>query len=147
MKRIILYGIILIGVFLIPVKPIDISDLEPIEVVYLSKKEEKVTLQTDTKDIGSGQSVQEALEDMKNKSSGIVYLDTAEYLLVSEDSVDQIPDMKPYLHHSVRVGIWEGEGDISEASRYMRAHKIGCKIKNWSPSVKLPKLPREMSEK
>ncbi len=147
MKRIILYGIILVGIFLIPVQPNDISDLEPIEVVYLSKENETVTLQTDTKDIGTGQSVREALEDMKNKSSGIVYLDTAEYLLVSEDSVEQISDMKPYLHHSVRVSIWEGEGDISEAGRYMRAHNYGCKLKNWSPNVKLPKLPHEMSKK
>ncbi len=140
MKRIIIYYIILAGVLFLPVDRMEIRDLEPIQAVFMYQEEEEVVLKTDTEDEGRGESVQKALEDMKTKSSGIVYLDTAQFLLVSENAEEHIAQIAPYLKGKVKIGQWEG-GELQEAARYMQAHKIGIKIRNWSGNVKLPKLP------
>lgn len=140
MKRIIIYCVILAGVLFLPAEHMDIRDLEPIQAVFLYREAENVVLKTDTEDVGRGETVQQALEDMKTKSSGIVYLDTAQFLLVSKNAQEHIAQIAPYLKGKVKVSQWEG-GELQEAARYMQAHKIGVKIRDWSDGVKLPKLP------
>lgn len=140
MKRIIIYCIILAGILWIPVERMEIRDLEPIQAVWMYREEGEIVLKTDTEDEGRGESVQEALEDMKEKSSGIVYLDTAQFLLVSDNAQEQIGELTPYLKGKVKISLWEG-GEIQEAARYMQSHKIGVKLARWRESVNLPKLP------
>lgn len=140
MKRIIIYCIILAGILWIPVERMEIRDLEPIQAVWMYREEGEIVLKTDTEDEGRGESVQEALEDMKEKSSGIVYLDTAQFLLVSDNAQEQIGKLTPYLKGKVKISLWEG-GEIQEAARYMQSHKIGVKLARWRESVNLPKLP------
>ena len=141
MKRIILYCIILIAVLAVPVERMDISHLEPIQGVYLYRDGDSIVLETDTEDQGRGKTVQDALDDMKHKSSGIVYLDTAEFLLVSDNALEDIVQMKSVLKGSVRVCAWDGKGELTEAARYMQAHKTGCRLDKWNEVVKLPKMP------
>ena len=147
MKRIVLYCLILAGVLLIPVERTDISSLEPIQAVWMYKDGENLTLQTDTDDTGTGRTAQEALSEMKYHSSGIVYLDTAEFLLVSSSAIEYIAEMKSILKGSVKICLWEGEGELSEAAAYMQAHKTGCRLDQWQPQVKLPKMPEQTGEK
>lgn len=147
MNRIILYCLILAGVMLIPVERTDIGTLEPIQAVWMHKEGENLTLRTDTDDTGSGKTVEEALSDMKYHSSGIVYLDTAEYLMVSSTALEYIAEMKPILKGSVKLCQWEGEGELTEAAAYMRAHKIGHRLDKWGQQVKLPNLPTQTGSK
>ena len=140
MKRIIIYCILLAGVLFLPTERMEIRDLEPIQAVFLYREAGEVVLKTDTEDEGRGENVSKALEDMKAKSSGIVYLDTAQFLLVSENAKEHIAQIAPYLKGKVRISQWEG-GKLQEAARYMQAHKIGIKMRTWNNDVKLPKLP------
>lgn len=140
MKRIIIYCIILAGILWIPVERMEIRDLEPIQAVWMFREDGDVVLKTDTEDEGRGESVQKALVDMKEKSSGIVYLDTSRFLLVSENAQELIGELSPYLKGKVKISLWEG-GEIKEAAQYMQAHKIGVKLARWYEDVKLPKLP------
>ncbi len=140
MKRILCYCLILAFLWFAPVKGQSIADLEPIQAIWLSREDDRVVLQADTEDKGEGGSVSEAFENMSKKSSGIIYPDTAQYLLVSENAVDMIPEMKTYLKGKVKVCLWEG-GDLSEAAKYMQAHKTGLMLKKWQPGAKLLKLP------
>lgn len=140
MKRIIIYCIILVGILFLPTERMEIRDLEPIQAVWMYSEEGNVVLKTDTEDEGRGENVQKALEDMKTKSSGIVYLDTAQFLLVSESTQEYISEIRPYLKGKVRVSLWDG-GDLKNAAKYMQAHKFGVKLKQWSNAVKMPKIP------
>lgn len=141
MKRIIWYLLILTVILLLPVKPSEVGSLEPIQVVWLSVENENVVMKTDTDDQGKGQNISEALKDMKLHSEGLVYLDTAQFLLVSENAVSRISEIKPLLKGSVRVCLWGGEGELSDAARYMQAHKVGRRLSKWNPQEKLPNLP------
>ena len=147
MKRIILYCILLVAVTVIPVKQLDVGDLEPVQAVWIYRREENVVLQTDTEDFGVGETVAEALKDLEENCLGIIYLDTAEFLLVTENTQELIPELGQHLKGSVRVCLWDGKGSVEDAARYMDAHKIGCKLRKWDPLVKLPNLSFEYGEK
>ena len=116
MKRIIIYCIILAGILWIPVEKSEIRDLEPIQAVWMYMENGEVVLVTDTEDEGRGESVSEALDVMKEKSSGIIYLDTAQFLLVSETAQEKVSEIIPFLKAKVKVGLWEG-GNLKEAAR------------------------------
>lgn len=149
MKRFILYVIILAVVCLNPVQQLDVADLEPIQSVWISTQDNLVRLETDTGDVGIGVSVADALEKMKKQSEGIVYLDTAQYLLVSENAQSHIADLVPFLKGSVKVCLWSGEESVTAATRYMQAHHTGLLLRKWhldSPLQTLPKI-NEKSEK
>ena len=96
---------------------------------------------------GAGQTVAEALADLKETSPGVVYLDTAEYLLVSETATEEITALVPYVKKSARLCRWEGEDDLETAANYAHAHKIGTKICHWKTDDKLPNLTLQNSPK
>ena len=141
MKRMILYGLITLAALLVPMQRQDIATLEPIQAVYLDREGTQLILRTDTDDQGAGESAEKALNVMKYESAGIVYLDTAQFLLVSENALEDVAQMIPLLKGSVKVCRWDGEGDLTEAAAYLQAHKIGCRLDQWNMDVRLPKIP------
>lgn len=142
MKKIILYIFIMTGTLLLPTEKQDVANLEPIQAVWLRSENEKLILQTDTEDIGIGRTVAEALADMKLHSPGIVYLDTAEYLLVDENATTHIQELNGMLRKSVHVSLWNGEGELVEAARYMQSHKSGMELGDWAQGTELEKIPK-----
>lgn len=143
MKRIILYCLILGAMLAIPVERLDVGKLEPVQAVWMHKEADRIVLETDTEDQGIGRSVDEALADLEKRCLGIIYLDTAQYLLVSEDAVDQIEHLRRHLKGSVKVCLWKGRGQVKDGAKYMAAHESGCKLSEWKQGIKLPSLPIE----
>ncbi len=140
MKRVILYILILTALLFAPLERVEIANLEPVQGVWMYVEDEKIVLETDTEDKGVGATAEEALMNMKQKSAGIIYLDTAQYLLVT-NAEHQIPVLQQYLKGTVQLCSWSGEGDLTEAVMYADAHNIGWKLQDWTPNVKLPNLP------
>lgn len=140
MKRMILYVLVLAALLFVPLEAMEIANLEPVEGVWMYVEEGKVVLETDTEDRGVGVTAQEALLNMKQQSAGIIYLDTAQFLFVTE-AEDQIPVLEPYLNGSVKLCRWNGKGKLTEVVAYADAHEIGCELRNWEENVKLPNLP------
>ena len=139
--RIVLYVVILAALFFVPLQRVEIANLEPIQAVWMYRENGNIVLETDTEDEGSGVTVADALADMKNNSSGIVYLDTAQYLFVSETAKEDIYAIQPYLKNSVQLCIWNGQGELKSAVEYADSHKICLKIREWEKIGNLPELP------
>lgn len=139
--RMILYFLILVTLFFAPLQRMEIANLEPIQSVWMSLENDNVILKSDTGDEGSGITVENALADMKQKSKGVVYLDTAEYLFVSESALKEIANVRPYMKDSVYLCKWDGKGSVSEATKYADAHRLGVKFKKWNIDSKMPELP------
>ena len=76
MRRI-LYGVILLAAFFAPVERLDVAKLLPVEAVAIYLEEGQVVLETDSEDRGRGDTVQAALENLKQNATKIIYLDTA----------------------------------------------------------------------
>lgn len=129
--RMILYIIILALLFLAPVRGLDVAKLEPVQTVALYTDETGVVLETDTDNKGRGETVDSAHEDLEDKTPGVIYLDTAQYLLVTEDAVSYVDAIRKYLHPSVKVSLWDGEGSVKDAAKYLGVRNNLLDLRKW----------------
>lgn len=143
MIRRVIYIVLITGVLFSPVKRIDVGSLQPIEVICVYHSNQGITVETDTGDVGQGNDLHAALIDLMNTAPGVVYLDTAEFLLVSEDLDAQIELMKDKLKGSTKVVAISGRIDLQNIDSYLRAHGDFPKIKKWKRGDKLPVLTSE----
>jgi len=127
--RILLYIVILIAMFLAPVDRLDIAKLEPVEAVAVYIEEGQITLQTDGESIGKGATAQEALADLKENALAVIYLDTADYLLIGEGAEGAAQDLRQHLRKSVQTGKYNG-GNVKEEAKFLDVHGNAEKPEN-----------------
>ena len=116
----IIYLALLLGVTMLPTEGTDVGKLIPVEVIAVSEDRGIITIETDTGDTGQGRSIEDAVYDMEDTASGIIYLDTAEYLILEEGIPAKA--MRPYLKGSVRVCAGEGM-TLDGIAEYLSIHK------------------------
>ena len=125
-----LYIIILALLLLAPVKRLNVADLEPVQTVAISVHQGMIMLETDTDNQGRGGSIEEALKDLEENTPGVIYLDTAQYLLVAESAKTQLRNLKKYLSASVKVAQWDEKSSVKDAAKYLRIRKDLPKLKS-----------------
>lgn len=126
MVRWVLYAIIITAMLFAPVEKLDAAKLIPVEALALSMEEGQVVLKTDMNNMGMGSTVEDAVADLKERSTGVVYLDTARYLLVAEEAEKYMPRIEAYMNVRVKKGTYLG-GDVGEEAKYLDAHMEGEK--------------------
>lgn len=129
--RILLYVVILALLFFAPLEKKDVAKLLPIEAVAVYMEQNEVTLETDTEYKGRGADVASALDNLKENTPAVIYLDTAEYLIISEDALSEIETLKKFLKPNVRVCVADVCGRVKDAAKYLEVHGNLPKIKNW----------------
>jgi len=134
--RVLLYTVILALLFLAPLERLDVAHLEPVQTLAVRVEENTVELETDTGNKGRGTTVAEAVEDLEAKTSGVIYLDTAQYLLLTESAASVAEDLRSYLRSDIRVCIWDGEGSVAGAAQYLEIRKDLPKFCHWTAENK-----------
>ena len=145
MKRWILYSLLVASTFFAPVRRVDVGTLQPVEIICISKEEEIITIRTDTGDFGQGETIGQAVKDLQDTAMGIVYFDTAEFLLLDRGVQTEVAQLLEQLHASVRVCLVQGEPDLTSVKKYLRAHGYIPQIKQWMQGERLPVLLCENS--
>lgn len=140
MKRYLLYGVILAATLVMPVKRTDVGKLQPIQTVAVYVTDKGYTMKTDTGDVGVGETVALAIENLEQTTVGVAYLDTAEYLLISEGEETVPEELKAAFKDSVELYWVQGEPDLKSASQFLSVHGKGPTFKSWEKGVKLPLL-------
>ena len=143
MMRILCSIVLLVLTFLAPVRRVEIEHLEPVEAVFAVRNGEQITLTTDTGASGTGDDVTQALIDLEETTPGIVFLDTARYLLLSTNVQEDVNQLRQHLKGSVRVCVFEGTRDPQKSIAYLEVYGKLPKIKDWNPSDPLPVLTEE----
>ena len=138
MKRILIYIMILAAVTLIPLERTDVGKLRPVETVSITREGGAYVIATDTGDEGRGADPVQALQDLIQTTPGVIYLDTARFILVGKDAEDSLVTLRPYLSGSAKLFSVRGMPDLESASRYLQIHGNGPKLKAWKSGVKLP---------
>ena len=126
--RKILYIVISVLALLAPVNRLDAAKLLPVEAVAIYLENGRVALKTDTENRGSGETAEAALKDLKENASGIIYLDTASFLLVGEGAEEPARELLGRLKRKVKVGIYSG-GDVKEEAVWLDAHSAEARPK------------------
>ena len=140
MKRILLYIGILGLLTAAPVERSDIGKLRPVQVVSVYKENNWTVMETDTKDKGYGGTAQQALRNLKETSNGVIYLDTADYLLVTKDTVDAVEELQQELKDNVKLCMIAKPVDLGDVSEYLGVHGGLPKLKAWAKGTELPVL-------
>lgn len=142
MKRVI-YAALVILAFLVPTVPQELGKLIPVEVIRIKTEEEMILIETDTGDVGAGDSLEPALRDLKATAPGTVYLDTAEYVLLPAEKEAILDEMIPYLKDTVRICCWEGEVDIKEVAAFLDVHSPNVDLEQYQKGKKVQILVAE----
>lgn len=142
MKKIV-YGILIAAAMLVPTRPQELGKLKPVELIRVEKDGDMILIETDTGDAGRGLTVNQALWDLQATTAGLVYLDTAEFLLISGDGTACVDTLRPYLKESVRICMSEGEMKLEEVAAYLNIHKPGVQLKEYQNGVLLQTLASE----
>ena len=122
MKRLIIYGALIGATLFAPVRRVDVGTLQPVEIVYIIKRNQTVEVRTDTGEFGKGENIGEAVNDLLSTAQGVVYFETAEFLLVQENCKREAGIMADQLQASVRVCFVQGNPDLKYAKKFLRAH-------------------------
>ena len=140
MKRGILYLAVLLLALLCPTKRTELGKLKPVEAVMLYEENDQVILKTDTEDRGSGATVKQALQNMKESSSGIIYMDTADYLLIEVGAEHWIDELRGVLKKGVRICNVGPGVEPEKAASFLRIHKPQRVLESWTQAAKLQTL-------
>ena len=132
--RILLYIVIIGLLFMAPLERLDVAKLEPVQTVAVCMAGEQIELETDTGNKGRGSTVSEAVSDLEKQTPGVIYMDTAEYLLLTEDAVQYVQDLRQYLRPRVLVCIWDGKGSVSGAAKYLNVRNDLPQLCDWKIS-------------
>ena len=140
MKRMLLYIGILASVLAVPIRPSNVGELLPVQVVAVYEEQGQTVLETDTGNRGVGENAVEALANMKATALGNIYLDTAEYLLIGKNAQEGAEALRGELKGSVRVCMLEEPTDLSNAGLYLDVHGKLPKLRFWNEGAELPVL-------
>ena len=100
----------------------DISDLEPVALVSVTMEENTVRIATDTGAEGTGGNLSEAVGNLHATAPATVFLDTAQYLLLNEETIPLLPQLYDLLRPGTRVCILSGKAALEEAAVFLKAH-------------------------
>lgn len=128
---------------LVPTSDVELGELKPVETISLRYCDEMLVIETDTEDIGTGNTVEEAVKSLHESTAGRIFLDTAEFLVVEREAVNQIERLRPRLKGNVSVCERKGEVDVTKVGEYLRAHNPSVKLKQWEKHVSLQVLEVE----
>ena len=140
MKRIIIYVAVLAALMVVPIKGTDVGLLKPVEVVFIYEDSGKTVIETDTGDKGIGISAEDALRNLEDTTAGYIYLDTAEYLVITEETEKMVERLRPKLKQSLQMCYGETCIDLMKAARFLPAHGRLPQLREWKNGMDLPKL-------
>lgn len=127
--RTVLYILIIILTFLAPVQRLNVAKLQPVEAIAIYTEQDTVIIKTDTEDMGIGETALQALQDLKETAPAVIYLDTAEYLLIAPGAEKYAEELKTHLKTTVKVRMYSG-GEVKEEVKYLDAHDRGAAPEN-----------------
>jgi len=106
-----------------PSNAADVGKLLPVELLYIYKEGEMVVIETDNDLSGKGRNLEKALSNLYASASGTVFLDTADTVLVTNQTEPLIIQMKSVLRPSCNICLLKGKTDLKKAAEYLRTHR------------------------
>lgn len=142
MKRIVVYAAIAALVLMVPVKGNDVGKLRPVQAISVYKTGAQFVIETDTEDVGVGATADQALKNLKDTTPAIIYLDTADYLLLTEDVLDELQWLRDNLKSSVRLCMMRDRIEPKKAAEFLKVHRNLPELKAWKNGERIPILTR-----
>lgn len=140
-----LYVIVILAMLVVPTQSIEIGRLQPVEVVMISVSDGVVRIETDTGNTGTGSDLKTAYEQMKAQASAEIFMDTADYLILTGDAAVPKEDLMAYLDPKIRVCTGSGVLDIGGAAAYLSVHKPVTRLRELNEQSALQTLTQKQT--
>lgn len=114
----------------------DVAKLQPVEVVIVTRSEGGIEIRTDTGDVGRGEDLAKAVEDLKATTPAEVFLETAEYLLISEECAELVPELMGYLRPSCMLCVLEGDPETEDIAAFLRTHSPDVTLTEYKAGIR-----------
>lgn len=108
----------------------DVAKLEPVEALCVSREADMVILRTDTHNEGRGADLPGALADMKKTASAEIFMETADYLILTPDCAELLPQITGLLRPATRVCFSDSRVDLEEAADFFSVHEPNCTLQD-----------------
>ena len=125
MKKMLLWVLAIIAVCyadMLPFIGTDVAKLHPIEVLIVKCENGMFSVSTDSGLTGSGTDVPQALSDLKLAAPGEVFMETANYVLLTLECTDVIDALFAYIRPACQIYFLEGEGKMTDVAKYLESH-------------------------
>lgn len=142
-RKLIIYAMLLAAALLIPKNTVELGKLKPVEAILLYIEEGQIVIETDTEDMGRGETVSEALNNLRETTAGIVFLDTADYLLVCDGAQEYISQVARYVKETVLVCEAARTIDLQKSAPFLAVHRPKMQLKKWSEAVQMEVLEEQ----
>ena len=125
-------AVALVAVFgLTPFSGSDVATLQPVELIWVGVSEDGLVVRTDTGDLGSGNTAEQAFANLKQTTPGEVFLDTVDYLLLQPSALEFLPALTDILRPACNVCLVEQEVDLEKAARFLRVQSVEFTLQNY----------------
>lgn len=118
----------------------DLGSLQPVQLVQVTSSGPMVHLRTDTGLYGEGVDFGAALGDMYRTAPGQVFLETADFLLVTPVTVKVLPELRQVLRPGTEVALISCLVDGTEAAQFLSARSGGVPLRKAGEHTVLPRL-------
>lgn len=105
-----------------------LEELKPVQLLYVRKDGNRISVRTDTGDFGEGDTLPLALADLQSGTAGRIFLETADLLVLSREAESLLPQMGAYLRPAAMVCRAEYQIEPAEAADYLRIHRPGITL-------------------
>ena len=125
MKKLVLWALVIVVISvadMLPFTGTDVAKLHPIEVLIVQQNNGILSISTDSGITGFGKDVSQAISDLKLVAAGDVFLETANYVLLSPGCEDVIDTLFAYIRPACQIYLFEGEGNWSQVAKYLESH-------------------------
>lgn len=101
----------------------DVAQLQPVQVLRVSQEGSKIKVETDTGEMGIGNTLDAAMENLKDTSGAEIFFDTADYLLVTPDAKGLIMELTEYLRPACGVCEDVDGAELEQVAAFLRVHR------------------------
>lgn len=118
----------------------ELGELHPVSLLVVRAQEKNIRLETDTMDVGEGETLDAALQNLEDTTPGHLFLDTVEYLILTEQTRFLIPQLKQLLRPGVTVCVTESEVNPETAPEFLHTHTPEQRLSDTDEFSPLKKL-------
>lgn len=119
----------------------DVGKLEPAELLYIYEEDGAVMAATDTGNLGIARELSGAMRNIKESAAGVVFLDTVDYVLVTEETKELLGQLERDLRPGTKVVLTTGPLALENLGRFLHVHNPELRLCDYLAGQRnLPKL-------
>ena len=140
MKKWIVMLLALLAFTVLPSSGTELGELRPVSLLVIRTQGNNIQLLTDTLDLGTGETLDAALQNLEDTTPGHLFLDTVENLILTKEAKFLIPQLKQLLRPGVTVCAAKSELNPETAPEYLNSHTPRYRLSDVDDSTPLQML-------